>query len=170
MKILTHKLQDRDIPYSSLSAIAFSFVGGWQMRLILTALRPPRTMKNIPMMMKASERERTSTSFPKSGETITKERLPVILATESAVARTFDSIRRFMESSSSGKATPRRKAFKNIKGMSKGVLISPTRTKVGAIRRRIYKETFCPSFVSMIWACLEPNAAESWKAAKIIPK
>ena len=127
-------------------------------------------MKNIPVMMKASERDRASTDFPKIGDMTIKDILPVILAMERAVALTSDPISRFIASNINGKADPRRKAFKNIIGKSKGVLNDPTRIKVGAISRKKYMDAFCPIFVSITWACLDPSALKSWYAANITPK
>jgi hypothetical protein len=156
--------------YSSLSSFNRSPVYFWRMRLILAVKIPPQMMKNMPMMVKASERERESTNFPKIGDRIAKDKLPVMLATDRAVALTSDPIRRFIASNINGKAEPRRKAFKNIMGKSKGVLNDPSRIKAGAISRKRYTDAFFPIFVSIIWACLEPNALNSWKAANITPK
>ena len=89
------------------------------------AMKPPKTIKNRPMMVKALEREIESTNFPKIGDMITKDRLPVMLATDRAVALTSDPIRRFIASNINGKAEPNRKAFKNINGISR-VVISDT--------------------------------------------
>ena len=141
-----------------------------RVRSIFTTIRPPQTMKNKPMMVKASDRELESTNFPKIGDMIMKERLPVILAMDRAVALTSDSINRFMESNSNGKAKPRRNALKNIMGMRKKVLKNPNSIKVRAISKRRYKDAFCPIFVSIKWACRDPKALKSWKTAKMTPK